>query len=142
MPVPTTLPSLEDLALIEDTTARYNRSIHTGDRDEFLAVFTDDAVWDSPLEGKLTGHAELGPWFDGYSASASDFHGGQHWVTNRVFDEVSDDAVRTWTTWFFLAPGGGTPHIPVMGEYHDELVRQDGRWRIRHRRIVITGQGT
>ena len=133
-------PSPADELLIDDTIARYNRAIHTGDLDEFLSLFTEDATWDSPLEGVKTGHAALGAWFTAYSESESEFHGGQHWVTNRLYDEITEDRVAIWSTWFFLTPNGDAgPRITVMGEYHDVLVKQDGRWRFERRTIKIPG---
>ena len=127
----------EDRALIDDIVARYNRSIDNGDRKEFLSVFTEDGVWVSPLMGTFEGHEALAGWFDDYFSTPSDHQYGQHRVTNMIFDKVEEDRVEMWSNWILTSPHNDGPHVTVMGNYYDVIVRQGDRWLFQKRTIDI-----
>jgi uncharacterized protein (TIGR02246 family) len=130
----------EDRALIDDIVARYNRALDTGDKDEFLSVFTEGGVWVSPLMGTFEGHQALGEWFDDYYSKPSDHQYGQHRVTNTIFDKVEDDRVEMWCNWILVSPHHDGPHVTVMGNYYDIIVRKGDRWLFEKRTIEIKAQ--
>jgi len=131
---------IEDLVLIQDTIARYNRSIDAGDRGEYLSLFTKDAIKENlNVWGTLRGIEEIARAFDEYSSSPSfaNFRDGQHWVTNLIIDDVKAGRVETWSNYAFWVPTPDGPKLLVMGTYHDVFVKQDGRWLFEKR--VIKG---
>jgi uncharacterized protein (TIGR02246 family) len=132
--------SAEDRALIDDLIAKYNRSLDTGDKAEFVSLYTDSGAWVSPLEGTFQGRQAIGDWFDEfYSRTDSAFHHGQHRVSNVIIESVSANRCEVWCNWVFVASKNG-PHITTMGNYLDVLVKEDGRWLFEKRTIEITAQ--
>lgn len=126
--------------LIEDTMYRYNRSIDTGDKDEFLSVFTTNGVKSSPTYwGDLVGHEELTTWFDKFYGGPDfkRFQGGQHRIANLIYNSVETDEIRTWCNFTLVVPGERAPYISVIGNYHDTFVPVGDRWLFKRRSIEI-----
>jgi uncharacterized protein (TIGR02246 family) len=136
-PVAVSQLSAEDRALIDDLFARYNRSIDTGDKEEFVNLYTEDGVWVSPMEGTFEGREALGAWIDEFYARDSPYHQGQHRVTNVIFDSVEPGRCEVWCNWTFVASKDGGPRLTVMGNYIDVLVKEDDRWLFEKRTIEI-----
>jgi uncharacterized protein (TIGR02246 family) len=133
--------STEDRALIDDLIARYNRSLDTGDKEEFLSLYTENGAWVSPMEGTFQGHQAIADWFDEFhSRTDSPHHNGQHRVSNVIIESVSEDRCEVWCNWIFVASKNGGPHTTVMGNYLDVLVKKRGRWLFEKRTIEITAQ--
>jgi uncharacterized protein (TIGR02246 family) len=129
--------SAEDRALIDDLIARYNRSIDTGDKAEFVSLYTEDGIWVSPMEGTFEGRGAIGDWFDEFYARESPYHNGQHRVTNVIFDSVEPGRCDVWSNWTFVGSKNGGPHTTVMGNYLDVLVKEGDRWLFEKRTIEI-----
>lgn len=136
-------PGAEDRAAIEELVARYNRAINANDREEFLSVFTDDAVWISPMGGRSQGPEELGAFIDGLFAEErfADLRAGQHWVGNRIYDAVEDDRVETWSSFMFVGPRrDGGVRVALQGSYRDVFVRDPARgWLLAERSVEYIG---
>jgi uncharacterized protein (TIGR02246 family) len=134
-------PSAEDRAQIDELVARYNRAINAPDRDEFLSVFTEDAVWVSAMGGRMEGRAELAEFFDRLCTDDAfdGFRGGQHWVANRVYDVVGDGRVRTWSNFMFVVPRAHGVHIALQGSYDDTFVRSGDGWLLAERIVTYLG---
>jgi SnoaL-like domain len=54
---------------------------------------------------------------------------------NHLYDVHGERATGRATTVVSIATPGGYK-IMGQGAYHDDLVKQDGVWKIRHRRVV------
>jgi len=136
-------PPADDRAAIDETIARYNRAINANDREEFLSVFTADAVWISPMGGRSQGSEELGAFLDNLFADDrfADLRAGQHWVANRIYDRVEADRVETWANFMFVVPRSpGGVHVALQGNYLDVFERQeDGRWLLAQRTVEYLG---
>jgi uncharacterized protein (TIGR02246 family) len=136
---PVSALSYEDRVLIEDLLARYSRAFDHRDTDAFLALFTDDGVFDSEMTGTFRGKQELLNFF-------TDLHddtrfetrrNGQHWISNKIFTAVESDRVEVWSTFLFMVAPRGTVEVTVFGEYDDVLVKQNREWLFALRRIKI-----
>jgi len=133
--------SAKDQALIRDTMDRFNRSMDTGDKSEFLSVFSKDGIRESPSGwGTIQGHDELGKAFDIYFSSPkyASFRGGQHRVTSLIYEKVEPGHVETWSTYIFVIPSPDGPKIAAMGTYRDAFVKEDNRWLFARRVNEIT----
>lgn len=126
-----------DVLLINDAIARYNRGIDTGDRAEFLSVFTDSATWESPMMGTFEGKEAIAAWFDDFYSTPSPYHNGQHWVTNLIFENVKSAEVELWSNFIFVSATGSGGRISVVGSYRDLLVEEEGRWLFQRRSIEL-----
>jgi hypothetical protein len=79
---------------------------------------------------------------------------GKHVILTPVIDLVGPDRALVWTDLSAFssasAPSRGAASagvaapgeisIATIGRYHDEVVRQGGRWRIARRVVVMAGE--
>ena len=62
---------------------------------------------------------------------------GKHVILTPVVDLNGPDRARAWTDLSAFATTDEGISIATIGRYHDELVRQDGRWRFARRVVVM-----
>ena len=60
---------------------------------------------------------------------------GRHMTLNHLYDIEDDQATGRATTVVSIATPSGYK-IMGQGAYDDDLVKVDGEWKIRHRRVV------
>jgi 3-phenylpropionate/cinnamic acid dioxygenase small subunit len=136
------LARLEDEAAIRDTLYAYGSALDYGDRDQFLDCFTADADYvvamriGSSGAFAFSGRDELGAYFDGHTHAPAAWH--KHVTTNAT---VTVNGNAAWATSYFLRVDAraeaGPATVLASGRYRDELVRDEGRWRIRSRTCEV-----
>ena len=72
---------------------------------------------------------------------------GKHIILTPVIDLLGPDRARAWTDLSAFSSaadsnGKQTISIATIGRYHDELIRQEGRWRFARRVVVMAGEPT
>lgn len=105
------------------------------DNDRFAdmaALFTADGTWDTAF-GKGTGHA-------GIEALVRRLRGTTprpraiHHVTNIVI-RLDGDTATCFSNWMTVQNSDEGPKIGSAGSYSDDIVKQDGKWLFRCRKI-------
>ncbi len=136
-PVP--MPTPEDRALVLDTIARLNRAFDTEDLDALLDVFTDSGAWVSPLYGAITGREARATFFAEFFADDTQlaYRRGQHWVTNLIFEQVTDERIVTWSNYALYIANDGGPKPVLLGHYVDTFAKVGGRWLVERREIAV-----
>jgi hypothetical protein len=125
---PATPTPSEDRESVRDLLARYALYIDSGQADEWVALFTEDGVFE-------VGHGmEPAVGRDALKAFASSLEVGamHHLFTDQVIDIEADRATCTATA-IVLSKGS----IMFAGRSYDELERVDGSWRIRFRSYTV-----
>lgn len=129
---------LHALEEIRRLLAIYGQLLDSKRIDEWSELFTDDAVF-----------AVWGQTWRGRAAIAEGIGGmqpdtpGKHVVLAPVIDLLGPDHARAWTDLSaFASAKDGSITIATIGRYHDELVRQGGRWRFARRVVVMAGEAT
>jgi uncharacterized protein (TIGR02246 family) len=124
---------------IRDTIIRYAHSADSGRADDFVELFTEDAVLE--IKGRVVyrGRDEIRGMLEGAKAGVVNRAKSQlirHHNTNLLID--FDDPTRARTRLYFLAVmEDGADH---WGRYRDVLVAQpDGRWRFQERVVRMDG---
>jgi 3-phenylpropionate/cinnamic acid dioxygenase small subunit len=132
-------------AEIRTALARIAQLADTGDLDEYLTMFTDDAVWrmpDNPSIGMLAnerrGHAEIRAGAEERRASGLQGPGTntRHLLTTTAVHFESDDRASARSYFLFFASTTTQPVLRTMGQYDDVLVRGKRGWQIAHRTIT------
>jgi 3-phenylpropionate/cinnamic acid dioxygenase small subunit len=128
------LQALADRLDIEAVLTRYAWALDSKQFDELDEVFTPDAHIDYTSSGGEAGaYPEVKAWL---AKVLPHFPAYQHLVTNK---QISVDGDRATSRAEFYNPmvmakqDGTTSIFFVGGEYHDELVRTPGGWRITDR---------
>ena len=128
---------LEDLESIKQLKARYC-SICDDDHnpDRITSVFSEDGEWEGRGIGHATGHAAIRELFVGFQKSISY---SQHMVMNPLI-EVNGD--RATGVWYFFGPftmREGNQAKWLTARYHEDYVKVNGEWKIRHLRVKGPG---
>lgn len=132
-----------DRAEIADLMARYLFAMDYMDADAYAECFTDDGVLDyagGVSEGRETIRAEARVFKDAIARIFKDWQGNpaklRHLVQHKAIRIEGD---RAWNTglWWEMTNGGpeGALKAASFGTYEDELVRVDGRWLFKRRKI-------
>src|SRR5439155_22392599 len=133
------MPSaLEDKDAIREVLAEYCFRLDGGRYDDMAALFTEDGTWDTAF-GMGTGRAAIaGLARDIRARAGANRPRAIHLVTNMAIALDGDQAeVRSNWTVVQNSPENSTggPKIGSGGGYLDQMVKQDGRWLFRYRKI-------
>jgi ketosteroid isomerase-like protein len=129
------LKRLEDLAEIHQLFIDYGAHLDAGDFDAYASLFASGGkLMLGPL-GRAEGRAEIRALMQRVLA------GGQgmafHIISSPVV-HLSGDTAQATVMWTVVGRGDdGQPRLTMVGKHHDELVREDGRWRFQVRRGQI-----
>ena len=133
-----------DRAAIEDLMARYLFALDYNDLDTFIAMFTDDAVFDF-ARGRIEGKAAILEAVQSFKARIGEHYkdeDGNPAVLRHVLAHtaIRVEGHRAWTRaqWFEMANDGPGKSLKMgtFGIYEDKLERVDGRWLFSERRIL------
>ena len=133
-------------AAIRTVLARIAQLADSGDLDEYVTLFTDDAVWampDNPSLGmpasEKRGRAEIRAGAQERRASGVQGPGTQtrHVLTTIAVDIESDDRATARSYFQFYASTAAQPVLRNMGQYDDVFVRDTQGWQLQHRTITF-----
>jgi ketosteroid isomerase-like protein len=136
--------SLADRIAIEDMMTRYYGNFGKQDAaDDFGAFYTEDAVFD--VNGIVSTGREAIEKFYADSAQEADAPAAQGTFHMMISNPVIDVSGDTATATFFWTGVMNTaiedrPVLWEQGREYDQLVRQDGEWRVK-KRVVIADSG-
>ena len=134
--------SLEDRQQIADLVSRYNMTNDAVQAEEWAATFTEDGTMVVNGMEMATGRAALIAHLAKRNAPGAPKLRLRHWTTNLVIE--GDGAKATLAAYvmaFRIEDGLGPPY--VMGEYKDDLVKSNGNWKFKIRRMtVVAGTST
>ena len=132
-----------DRAEIEDLMARYLFAMDYHDADMYAECFTEDGELDWAMgvaKGREAIRAEANSFKARIGEIFKDSAGNpaklRHVVCQRA---IRVDGARAWNTglWFEMTTGGpdGSIALPCFVVYEDALVRVDGQWLFKRRKI-------
>jgi uncharacterized protein (TIGR02246 family) len=131
---------------IRNVLARIAQTADAGSPDEYLALFTDDAVWDMPenLAVGLPGSTRRGR--DDLLAGVEERRRAglqgpgtatRHLVATVSVDVEGADTAVSRSYWSFWAETTTAPVVRSMGEYLDRFRRTTNGWKLAHRTILM-----
>jgi 3-phenylpropionate/cinnamic acid dioxygenase small subunit len=120
---------ISDHDSIRDLLARHAQLTDDGRPDERVMLYTEDGAFQIG-EQRSAGHQELRATF------ASSASGSKH-ITSNTIIELDGDLARVQTDFVvFKASSEGIATL-ATGRYHDQMVKQEGRWRFAERILVM-----
>ncbi len=127
--------ALEDQLAIQRVITDYSAFLDARDYDGYVGLFTEDGVWQNGST-RREGRAEIRAMLTGlFGEPEPDFVNlsSFHQIGNFEID-VDGDTARAKSRFVFVWRGeGGAPTPALSGQYHDELVRVNGQWKIKRR---------
>jgi len=133
----------DDRAEIENLSNRYMVAVDAGDIETVMSTWAEDGVLDW-VGGHEHGKAAIRKAMSGFGgARPVDIPEGarsrprtHHQIVNHVID-VNGNTAKTIAYWFAIT--NNTPQKDVQllyfGHYEDELVKQNGHWLFKHRKV-------
>ncbi len=122
-----------DKDAIRELLATYCFKLDNDKFEEMAALFTEDGTWDTAF-GKGIGRAGIVAQARGIASGGAPRPRRVHLTTNIVID-LNGDTASVRSNWTVIQNGPAGPHIGSAGGYEDEVVRQNGQWLIRYRKI-------
>lgn len=130
---------------IRNLVAGLAQMADSGEIDDYVALFTDGAVWEmpaNPLAGlaadRRTGRADIAAGVK-ERRSAGVQGPGSHTLhvitTTRV--ELDGDRAVARSYWQFYTNTAGPPALSGIGQYHDTLHRTPEGWKVARRTVII-----
>jgi uncharacterized protein (TIGR02246 family) len=134
---------LMDRAEIEELVVRYVHALDTLDADAYASVFTEDAVYETPM-GVYEGRAAIRKIVTDLQANRAraEAEGREalalyHVMSNSSIELIdADEARHTSYAQTVRAADNGQFVVGFMGRYEDVIVKRDGRWQILSRKLV------
>ena len=130
--------ALEDRALIRETLLRYAAGVDRKDWDLMATCFTDDCdgVWNGV---ELHGIQAIVDYIN-QAASIWTVLSSAHMLTN-IYVELDDDGdtakVETYGFSALMGTRDSETFLRMRGlRYLDVVVRRDGEWKIKHRKLI------
>jgi hypothetical protein len=135
---------LLDRAEIQELVTRYVAGLDTLDADLYAGVFAEDAVFELPGGVVHRGRAAIRKIVTDLQdsrarnqATGTPAASLYHVMANTSIEVVDATNARHWSyAQTVRAAEGGQFIVGFMGRYEDELVKRDGRWYIRSRKLV------
>jgi len=124
---------LEDKDAIREVMAEYCFRLDNDRFADMAALFTADGTWDTAF-GKGTGRDAIEALVRGMRQSAIPRPRGIHHVTNIVI-KLDGDTAKSFSNWVVVQNSEQGPKIGSAGSYTDDMVKQDGKWLFRCRKI-------
>jgi hypothetical protein len=114
----------------------YCNHVDARNYEAFIALFSEDAEWETQSGGHMKGHSAFRAYLERRSASSLVRH-----VSTNAFVEAIDDVHargRSYVTLFrdsdYNGTGASEQIVPALvAEYHDTYIRKDGRWFFKSR---------
>ena len=116
------------------------------DLDDYLALFTEDAVWGMPANpavglpaNQKHGRAEIRVGVEERRGSGIQGPGTstRHILTTIAVDVESDTRATARSYYLFVDATTTTPTIKTIGQYDDVLLRGERGWQLARRDITI-----
>jgi ketosteroid isomerase-like protein len=138
----------DDRAEIENLSNKYMVAVDAGDIELVMSTWAEDGVleWVYGIEHGKEAIRKAMSGFGGarrvdIPEAATSRPRTRHQIINHVID-VEGDTARTTAYWFALT--NNTPQKDVqllyMGHYEDVLVRVNGKWLFKHRKVFNESQ--
>ena len=138
----------DDRAEIENVSNKYMVAVDAGDIDTVMSTWAEDGVLEW-VYGVEHGKEAIRKAMSGFGGArrveipegATSRPRVRHQIINHVID-VEGDTAHTTAYWFALT--NNTPQKDVqllyMGHYEDVLVRVNGKWLFKHRKVFNESQ--
>ena len=132
-------------AEIRTLLARIAQLADTGDLDEYIMKFTDDAVWAMPANPSVGLEANSRQGHDEIMAGARERRASglqgpgtdtRHVLTTLAIDVETETRATARSYFLFFGSTTTTPVLRTMGQYDDVFVKGERGWQLAHRTIT------
>ena len=129
------MPSaIEEKDAIREVLAEYCFALDGGRYDDMAALFTEDGTWDTAF-GAATGRAAIAGQARDIRVRAGDNRPRAVHLTTNIVIALDGERAEVRSNWTVVQNSPQGPKIGSGGAYIDQMVKENGRWLFRHRKI-------
>jgi uncharacterized protein (TIGR02246 family) len=125
---------LEEKDAIRDLMSNYCFHVDNGEFDKFAALFTMDGSFDAGPQGKLQGREAIRKFIASVVPLRGEGPARKHCTMNHLIS-VNGSEARADSYIVVLREADGGIVASLAGRYEDLIVKQDGEWRFKMRKI-------
>lgn len=122
--------------LIHETIANYCFYFDGGEFDKWVGLFTDDGIFDCGVLGVQEGKEAIKAFTKNVPLT-NGLPMMKHCIMNEVINVSGNSATAKSYLMMFKTKTDGTIAIGMSGSYDDVLVKQNGRWLFKKRKLHI-----
>ena len=121
---------------IRNLLARLAQLADDGELEEYIELFTEDAVWEGAALGQRRGRASLleGARERRGSGVAGPGTNTRHVITT-VAIRLGGDTAKSRSVFHYYTNTQAEPVLAIMGIYEDRFQRTPSGWKLAHRKI-------
>lgn len=129
------LQAVEDKQEIHALLMEYGRTLDARDFAGFERLFAKDAEYGSARSEPVKGPANIRELLEGQLKKNAAPQPGRdfHLFYNETIDVKGDHATALSKGAFYVRGEGNKLETSALVNYHDDLVREDGRWKFKRR---------
>lgn len=131
--------AVEDLLAIEQLLHKYCHALDRGSIDEVVELFHRDAVLLPAYESdaRHVGREAVRNWYANYDRTLrANVRCLRHKISCPTIEVSGDTATSVCYLDADAIPTGSDESIVLVGRYDDELVKDEGRWWFKERKII------
>lgn len=126
---------LEDMFSIQQLLIDYGRTLDGRDAAGFADLFAHEGEWIAPPDFHPKGREAIKAMIDRMFANVPP-SGRAHYIGNMTI-AIDGDRASAHARFILVEPiADGSPRIRLSGQYHDALVREEGRWCFARRTLT------
>jgi uncharacterized protein (TIGR02246 family) len=132
--------TLEDKDAIRDLMSAYCFCVDEGEFDQFAGLFTNDGTFEPGPQGKYQGRKQIREFIASVVPLRGEGPARKHCTMNHMI-KVNGSEAHALSYIVVVRESEGEIITSLAGRYEDLVVKQDGEWRFKIRKIHfdITG---
>lgn len=120
---------------VASTLHGYCRAVDEGRIEDFVSLYCADGLHDDGIQQRR-GHAAIRALVAGV---VTRYDATSHHLSNIDLTLADDGSIQARSHIHAWHRRAGHPDLEVWGQYRDVLRREDGRWRIASRLLLVAG---
>ena len=129
------LQRVEDLLEINQLFVDYGMHLDAGRFEEYSQLFAEEGEMSLGPLGKAKGRAAIR---DTMAASLAPFLGKTFHIITNPMVSLNGDSATSEVMWTMIQTSpDGKPEVAMLGRHRDQLIRENGRWKILSRKGLI-----
>jgi uncharacterized protein (TIGR02246 family) len=129
------LQRLEDILAIQQLFIDYGLALDTGDLDAYAQLFATAGTVNLGPIGRATGRSEIRALM---AQTLEGLVGSSFHIVSSPQIHFHGDIATSQVMWTVIhRDKSGQPQVTMIGKHHDELIRENGEWKIQTRKGTV-----
>jgi uncharacterized protein (TIGR02246 family) len=134
-PLEERLRRLEDILAIQQLFIDYGLALDAGDLDRYAQLFAIQGTVNLGPIGRATGRSEIQALM---AQALEGLVGSSFHIVSSPQINLHGDIATSQVMWTVIhRDKNGQPQVTMIGKHHDELIRENGEWKIQTRKGTV-----